>query len=127
MISKKKISTLAKAMLRESLIDGYVDSAKVKKVLETIMSKKPAGITAILKTYKKLIESLLSKEKVTVKTAIPVFKNKQSERFLLQKTSAKKIEYKIDRHMVFGSKITYGDWVIDGTLQAKLEQLTGNI
>ena len=123
MISKKKLKLMAKTMLVESTTNGYVDPAKVKKVLENFMSKKLSGTTSVLKHYKRLIESLVSKEKVTIETSVPHLLNQETEKILLLKTGARKIEYKINPKVVFGSKITYGDWIIENTLDAKLKQL----
>ena len=46
------------------------------------------------------------------------------EKELLSKTKAKRIKYKINPKLIFGLRITHGDFVYDATLDSKLKQLT---
>ena len=119
-----KIKDLAKMMFKKSLKDGIVNLASVSAVLKEEVSQKPHGLKNILKFYKHLIESKIAQEELIVETAQKTKEIEKMEKYLLSKTKAKRIKYKINPRLIFGLKITHGDFVYDATLDAKLKQLT---
>lgn len=139
-MNKKKILKIAKAMLKQSLNQGSVDSNKVQQVLKETIAKKPKNLVNILKKYKKLIQTALSQEEVIVETATPIvnrsprskgrgslFLNqnkKDLEDQIIAKTGARRVSYKTNPKIVLGAKITHGDWIWDASLDAKLRKLT---
>ena len=120
----KKIKGLAKIMYKKSLKDGIVNLASVSAVLKEIVSQKPHGLKNILKNYKHLIEAKIASEELIVETAQKTKDIEKMEKELLSKTGAKRIKYKINPKLIFGLKITHGDFVYDATLDSKLKQLT---
>jgi len=120
----KKIKNLAKIMFKKSLKDGIVNSAGVSVVLKEIVSQKPHGLKNILKSYKHLIESKIAQEELIVETAQKTKEIEKMEKELLSETGARHIKYKINPKLIFGLRITHGDFVYDATLDSKLEQLT---
>lgn len=123
-MNKKKQLKIAKTLLKKSLTNGTLDSTKVQKILIMLASAKPQGLIVILKTYKRLIEAKLKSEEVIVETAIKLSSQKQLVSNLKKATGAKRIIYKQNPKIVFGAKITHGDWILDNTLESKLKQLT---
>jgi len=124
MITRKKQIQIAKAMLKKSLKSGLVDSKLVSFVLREIISQKPQGLTKILKVYKRLVENKLKKEEILIESAQKVANQKQLEQEFTKNTGVKRINFKINPKIVFGAKVTSGDWIYDATLDAKLNQLT---
>lgn len=120
----KKIKNLAKFMFKKSLKEGIVNPLSVSAVLKEIISQKPPGVKNVLKLYKHLIESKIAREELIVETAQKTKEVEKMEKELLSKTKAKRIRYKINPKLVFGLKITHGDFVYDATLDSKLKQLT---
>jgi len=120
----KKIKNLAKIMYKKSLKDGIVNLASVSAVLKEIVSQKPHGLKNILKNYKHLIEAKIASEELIVETAHKTKEVEKMEKELLSKTGAKRIKYKINPKLIFGLRITHGDFVYDATLDSKLKQLT---
>ena len=120
----KKIKVLAKIMFKKSLKDGLINTASVSAVLKEIASQKPPGLKNILKLYKHLIESKIAREELIVETAQKTKEVEKMEKELLSKTGAKRIKYKINPKLIFGLRITHGDFVYDATLDSKLKQLT---
>ena len=120
----KKIKVLAKIMFKKSLEDGLINTASVSAVLKEIASQKPPGLKNILKLYKHLIESKIAREELIVETAQKTKEVEKMEKELLSKTGAKRIKYKINPKLIFGLRITHGDFVYDATLDSKLKQLT---
>ena len=120
----KKIKNLAKIMFKKSLKDGIVNLAGVSAVLKEIVSQKPHGLKNVLKLYKHLIESKIAQEELIVETAQKTKEIEKMEKELLSETGARHIKYKINPKLIFGLRITHGDFVYDATLDSKLEQLT---
>jgi len=118
----KKLSKLAKVLFKNSLTNSEVDELKVKKILSHITSQKILGVKTLLKYYKRLIENALAREEIIIEIA-QLDQIKELEKQILTKTKAKRISYKINPSIVFGTKITHGDWVYDSTLEAKLNNL----
>jgi len=120
----KKIKGLAKIMYKKSLKDEIVNLASVSVILKEIVSQKPHGLKNILKNYKHLIEAKIASEELIVETAHKTKEVEKMEKELLSKTGAKRIKYKINPKLIFGLRITHGDFVYDATLDSKLKQLS---
>lgn len=126
MITKKNLK-IAGSLAKQSLDkNGWVSELKVRHIVSQISKQKPQQATSILKTYRRLIESVLAKEEVVIESPVKIsLRNLENE--LIKKTGARKVIYKINPNLVFGAKITHGDWVWDASLDSKLKQLTTNI
>jgi F-type H+-transporting ATPase subunit delta len=124
MKGKKKLIATAKIMFKASLRDGLLDQSKIRQVIKKLASQKVVGHSVILRYYKRLVRQALAKEEVTVETPTQLSNPKKLEAELLSKTSAKRVKFKKTPNIVFGAKITHGDWVYDATLGAKLKQLS---
>lgn len=125
-MNKKKYAKLAKSLFKESLTFGYLNYSKVKKILAVIASAKIAGKVPVLKAYQRQVQNQLKKEEVVVEVGQKFSPSKNFESQLLAKTAAKAIKYKQNPDIVFGAKISFGDWIYDSTLSTKLEQLAIN-
>jgi F-type H+-transporting ATPase subunit delta len=123
MRNRKKQAKVAKSMFRNSLTAGYIDPKKVNSVLGQVTSSKTADLISILKIYKKLVASALMKEEIIVEIASDVTQHNLLTRDLLKKTGAKKVTFRKNNQMVFGSKVTHGDWIWEETLDSKLKQI----
>lgn len=124
MKNRKKLAQIAKIMLKNSLTNGLADAKRVKVVLKDVASIHPSNLSAILKIYKKLVEKALLQEEITVELASPIKNLKKLESEIITQTGVKRVRFKINADIVFGTKITHRDWIWDNTLQAKLKQLT---
>lgn len=126
-MNKKKQFKIAKDLFKKSLTNGTLDNTKVQKILALLSKIKPQGLIGILKTYKRLIEAKLKSEEVIIETGTKLAFQGKLKLNLKKVTGAKRIIYKQNPKIVFGSKITHGDWILDNTLENKLKQLTNNI
>ena len=127
MKGKKKLITTAKIMYKASLKDGLLNQNKIHQVLKVLTSKQIPGRSLILRYYKRLVTQALTKEEVTVETPIQITNPKKLGAQFLLKTGANRVRFKTAPNIVFGAKITYGDWVYDATLDSKLKQLTNEV
>lgn len=122
--SKKHYEQVAKSLFKNSLTTGAVDDKKVHLILSELAKNKPAGLTSILKSYKRLITHKLKQEEIVVETNDKITLQKSFTDNLKKKTGARRIVNKIDKSAVFGAKIYHGDWIWDDTLSGKLKQIT---
>ena len=131
MTNKKKLTIIAKLMFKNSFKNGQIDTAKVHSMLKQVITLKPYGLTRILKLYRNLIARQLSKEEIVIEAAAIPSLNKRSfssnKSAFLKKTGARRITFQKNSAMVFGAKITHGDWVWEETLNSKLEQIKKSI
>ncbi len=127
MRNRKKQIEVAKLMFKNSLKNGQVDKAKVRQVLKEKATKRQVGTIALLKKYKRLIEMALAKEEVIFEIGQKITNLARIEDELLSRTQAARIKIKINPKIVFGAKITHGDWQYDATLDAKLKELIRGI
>lgn len=123
-MNTRQKTKIAKDLFKKSLNHGLVDSKKVSAVLKNLSASKPQGLIGILKIYKRLIESKIAGETLIIESPAPINTISKFSKDLLNKTSAKKIIYIQNPDLVFGAKITNGDWVWENTLETKLKQLT---
>lgn len=121
--NKKALGKIAKSLFKKSLTNGNVDDKKVLTVLKELSKLKPAGLSSILKTYKRFIVEKLSFEEIILETNDKITLQKSFASQIKKKTGAIRVINKTNPNIVFGAKITHGDWIFDETLENKLKQL----
>lgn len=126
MTSRKKLLKEARILFKTSLTDNFVDENKVKKILKVVSLKKSPRLLKILKKYKRLIEQKTAQEELVIETETGLKQTTLTKK-LMAKTKARRIIYKINPKMIFGAKVSHGDWIWDATLDAKLAQLTNEV
>lgn len=124
--SKKYYSQLAKNLYKKSLTQGTLDEKKIRDILKELSLQKPAGLSTILKVYKRLVTHKLHEEEVVIETNDKIHLQKSFTQHLKKGSGAQRIVNKTNPTIVFGAKIYYGDWVWDNTLEERLKQLTTN-
>jgi len=122
--SKKYYQQVAKALFKKSVAVGALDEKKAHQILTELVKNKPAGLTSILKSYKRLISHKLKQEEIIIETNDKMTLQQTFVDNLKQKTGAKRIVNKSNSEIIFGTKIYHGDWIWDDTLSEKLKQIT---
>lgn len=123
-MTRKKLREFAKAMFKASFRDGAIDPRKVHNVIKVANNLRTTGLISVLRTYRRLVENQLAKETVIIEVNNKSSIKSDQEKLILKKTGATTLVYKVNPHVIFGARITHGDWVWDSTLKAKLDQLT---
>lgn len=126
-MSQKKDIQIAKSLFRKSLTGSLIDTKKVSLILKVLVGRKPHHLVNILRIYKRLLNGAISKEEIVVESALKLENQKQLEKELIQKSSARRVIFKVNPKITAGVKITHGDWIYDASLNAKLAQLLTNI
>ncbi len=124
--NKKTLDKIAKTLFKKSLTGGSIDNKKVQTILKELAVIKPAGLSTILKTYKRLVVEKLSTEEIILETNDKISVQKSLVDELKKKTGAIRVKNVTNPNIVFGVKVTHGDWIWDETLDSKLKQLAIN-
>lgn len=125
--SKKYIEQVARALYKKSLTAANLDEKKVHTILKELSFKKPAGLSSILKAYKRLVANKYRHEEIVIETNDKIIPQKSFVENLKKKTGARRVVTRTNPEIIFGAKIYHGDWIFDDTLSGKLEQLKGNL
>lgn len=121
--SKKYLNLLSRSLYKKSLSQGLVDEKKVRIILNHLEKQKPAKLSSILKTYKRLIGQKLSQEEIIIETNDKITFQKSFIDNIKKNTGAVRIINKTNPKIVFGAKVYNGDWIWDETLEEKLHQI----
>lgn len=121
---KKYYEKQAKMLYTKSLTSGDIDEKKTRSNLLEIIQQKPAGLSSILKIYKRLITNKIAQEQIVIETGSQVPLQKSTIDLIKSRSGAKKVTCRVNPQIVFGTKISHGDWLWDNTLEAKLKQVT---
>jgi F0F1-type ATP synthase delta subunit len=122
--SKKYLNLFSKSLYKKSLNQGLIDEKKVRIILSQLDKFKPAKLSSILKTYKRLIGQKMAREEIIIETNDKMTFQKSFVDNLKKKTGAVRIINKTNPKIVFGVKVYNGDWIWDETLEGKLNQIT---
>lgn len=122
--SKKFLNLLSRSLYKKSLNKGLVDEKKVRIILNHLGKQKPAKLSSILKTYKRLISQKLAVEEIIIETNDKITFQKSIIDNIKKNTGAVRITNKTNPKIVFGAKVYSGDWIWDQTLKGKLNQIT---
>jgi F0F1-type ATP synthase delta subunit len=121
-MQKRQQIKIARGLYKASLKNGMLDSIRAEKVLKEIVKLRPQGLIGILQNYSRLVSQALSWQTVVVESA-SVSGVHNLEKTLIKSTGAQKVQFKHDPKLVFGARITHGDWIYEDTLASKLQQL----
>lgn len=65
----KETRQLSKALLRDSLANGQLDSGRVAAAVKSLIEKKPRNYIKVLEAYKRLLRLEVEKRSATIETA----------------------------------------------------------
>ena len=119
----KKQLLIAKILFKKSLTGDTLDTKKVNMIIAGFAKNRPQSLISILRSYKRLVEGKIRSEEIVIETGVKLPSQKLVEKNLMSATGAKRVIYRENPSIVFGAKITNGDWVWDNTLKSKLKQL----
>ena len=65
----KETRQLSKGLLRDSFVDGRLDSSRISSLIKSFIEKKPRHYIQVLKAYQRLIRLEVEKRTATIETA----------------------------------------------------------
>ena len=116
----------AKDLFRATLINGVMDEAKVRALVQKVIELKPRGYVAILEHFKRLVKLEQDRRAAKVESAIPLTPEQQSGvAASLQRLygTSLNLSFAVNPSLVGGLRVRVGSDVYDGSVSARLRQL----
>ena len=116
----------AKSLFRSTFVNGVMNEAKVRQVVQLLLAGKPRGYVPVLEHIKHLIKLEQDRMAAKVETAVPATPEMQQS---ISANLAKiygpglNISFQQNPSLVGGMRIRVGSDVYDGSLSARLNAL----
>ena len=113
-------------MFRASQINGVLDEARVRQVVETVLKQKPRDYVAILSHFQRLVRLDIDRRSARVESVIPLDDAQQNGvRAALTKRYGGGVDVTFAQNpaLIGGMRIKVGSDVFDGSIQSRLAQL----
>ncbi len=128
-MDKSSLNRILTLLVKESRVKGYIDSARVKKVLKAIRSLPYPQSIIILKKYKERIGPLWAKETLILESAVTL---KREEMKAVIQTFKKKYDFvrvvkEINPDLFGGLRIRIGSLIYDLSVRGRINKLKEKI
>ncbi|MFO1482012.1 MAG: ATP synthase F1 subunit delta [Verrucomicrobiaceae bacterium] len=128
-ISKEARRT-SRQLFRACIVDGKLDEARVRTVVNGLSKSKPRGYIAILDAFARLLANEVDRQRALVESATALTPAIQSE---LKTSLSKKygrtlnLEFQVKPELLGGIRIKVGSDVWDGSVKARLQSLSNSL
>ncbi|MCC7376144.1 MAG: F0F1 ATP synthase subunit delta [Verrucomicrobiales bacterium] len=115
-----------KAILRRCLVNGRLDEARTREVVQQVVATKPRGYLRALTHFQRLVQLHLDSRRVRVENAVESSPQlMEGIRLALEKKYGPGLDitYWVNPALIGGLKIRVGSDVYDGSVHARLEEL----
>lgn len=129
MKSRKEALRTAKKIFAASLVDGQLDLATVKKVIDKLTVSRPRGYVQVADAYWRLVKLEVERNRAVIQSAVELDETTKSEVLNdLKKKYGSQIssEFTVNPELLGGMKIRVGSDVWDGSVKNRLERLSEN-
>lgn len=120
----------AKELFRAAQVNGVLDENKVRQVVEQVLQAKPRGYTAILDHFTRLVKLDLERRSARVESVVALDDAQQNNvKSVLTKRYGAGLNFTFAQNpaLIGGMRIKVGSDVFDGSIQARLSQLTESV
>ena len=127
MKASKEANRAARKLLRLSFVDGKIDMDRVAKSAKVIKDEKPRDYIQILDTYLHLLRMEADKKHAIVESAsaLPEADGKEIENNLKRKYGDDlTAEFTVNPDLIGGLRVRVGSDVWDGSVKARLQNLS---
>ncbi len=118
---------LAREMFRLSLVDGRLDTARVKDISDRLVTEKPRSFLEILKEYTRLVRLELANRHAIIESALALSENESSRILTDLKTRFGNditAEFRVQPDLLAGIRVKVGSDVWDGSVRNRLNTLS---
>jgi F-type H+-transporting ATPase subunit delta len=122
----KQAKREAKQLFRSCLVDGLLDHARVRDVVQKVIVAKPRGYIGILSHFERLVKLELDRRSARIESAVPLGADLQAG----VQTSLSRLygpgltfDFRQNAALIGGMRIKVGSDVYDGNIQARLNAL----
>mgnify|MGYP000892141646 CR=1 FL=1 len=125
-VSKESLKT-ARRLYQISLVDGELNEKTLKAILAKLTEQKPRGYREVLNALQRLVERYFLAKEVIIESAekVPAAEKKELEaKLVAEHGSGLSFNYQKDVALLGGLKIQVGSVVYDGSVKARLNQIS---
>lgn len=129
MKSRKEALRTAKKIFAASLVDGRLDLATVKKVIDKLKETRPRGYVQVADAYWRLVKLEVERNRAIIQSAIALDEATKTQVVDdLKKKYGTQIapEFAVVPELLGGMKIRVGSDVWDGSVKNRIERLSEN-
>ena len=120
----------AKELLRACRVNGLLDDAKVRQVVQQVIAAKPRGYIAILSHFQRLVKLDLDRRTARVESPFPLAEPQQATiRANLARRYGDGLIFAFSQNpgLLAGLRVRVGSDVFDGSVQARLAGLQASL
>ncbi len=122
----KEARTLARQLLRLSLVDGQLDRARVSAIVQSVLSEKPRHYLGALEAYQRLLRLEIEKRHAVIESAAQL--NESTAEAVVNSLRQKygndlTTEFKVNPELIGGMRVKIGSDVWDGSVRSRLARL----
>lgn len=117
----------ARGMFRLSLVDGRLNTARVKDISDLLVTEKPRSFLEILKEYTRLVRLELVNRHAVIESALALSEDESSRILADLKTRFGNditAEFRVQPDLLAGIRVKVGSDVWDGTVRNRLNTLS---
>ncbi len=119
----------AKELFRACRVDGLLDEARVRQVVQHVLSAKPRGYLAILSHLQRLVKLDLDRRTARVESPVRLLEPQQAAiRANLVRRYGQHLVFSFSENpeLIGGLRVQVGSDVFDGSVRARLAGLEGS-
>ena len=112
------------------MVEGTLDEAKVRQVVQMVSASKPRGYFAILTHFQRLVKLDLDRHTARIESAVPLAEPQQAEvksNLTRRYGSGLIFDFVQKAELIGGLRVQVGSDVFDGSIQARLAALETNL
>ena len=116
----------AKQLFRSCRVNGLLDEAKVRQVVQQVIATKPRGYIAILSHFQRLLKLDLDRRTAQVESPVPLAEAEQASiKANLNRRYGSGLLFAFTQNpgLIGGLRVQIGSDVFDGSVQARLAGL----
>jgi F-type H+-transporting ATPase subunit delta len=129
MKTTRQIKRDAKSLFRFCLVNGLLDEARTRQVVQRVIDAKRRGGLALLSHFQRLVKLDSARRRAQVESAIPLPEDlRLSVQTGLARTygSGISVSFAYNTELIGGMRIQVGSDVYDGSVRARLAELEKN-
>jgi F-type H+-transporting ATPase subunit delta len=122
----KETRQLSKQLLRASVVDGKLDSARISSLVKSLIEKKPRHYIQVLEAYQRLLRLEVEKRTATIETATELSADASQqivENLKRKYGSDLAARFAVNPQLLGGMRIRVGSDVWDSSVRNRLHRL----
>ena len=126
MRSKRQTTRSARQLFRLCVVDGTLDDARVRRVVEAAVKANPRGVTAMLKKFQRLIRLDRERHTALVESSAPLTDDARAAiaaGVTSRHGAGIETSFAENPALIGGMRIRVGSDVYDGSVRARLDAI----